>query len=260
MQGSAIPLETMSVDRMQVRIFESNEILGRAAANDFTKILSGVLDKQEKAAVIFACANSQLTFLAALKGLKEIDWRRVVVFHMDEYLGMSDQHPASFARFIREKLVSFVHPGAFYPLNGNTPDVMSELQRYADLMRTYPPDLCVLGIGENGHLAFNDPPADFSTKDLIHVVDLDLACRTQQVNEGHFLTLDDVPRQALSLTVPALLRAKHLLTIVPERRKAKAVQIALTGPVTPKCPASILRTQPHTVLYLDQDSAVFLHR
>jgi len=255
LKEAVTPLETKIVEKMPVRVFASNELLGRAAADDFATIITQLLNKQDKVAVIFACANSQLTFLNALKDMKGIDWSRIAVFHMDEYLGMSDQHPASFARFIREKLVNFVNPGGFYPLNGNTPDVKSELKRYTDLMTKYPPDVCVLGIGENGHLAFNDPPADFHTKELIHVVDLDSVCRTQQVNEGHFPTLDDVPKHALSLTVPALLAPKHVLAIVPEERKAAAIQTALTGPVTPNCPASILRTQPHVTLYLDQDSA-----
>jgi len=259
MTEAASPIETKIVDRMAVRIFESNEMMGRAAANDLAMILTQILSKQDRAAVIFACANSQLTFLGALRTIKGIDWDKIVVFHMDEYLGMSDQHPASFARFIREKLVDAVHPVGFFPLDGNTPNVKSELKRYTDLMKKHPPDVCVLGIGENGHLAFNDPPADFSTKHLIHVVDLDLACRTQQVNEGHFPTLNDVPKQALSLTVPALLQARHVLAIVPEKRKAEAIQMALTGPVSPKCPASILRTQPQATLYLDRDSAALLH-
>ena len=258
MQKPNAPVETMSVDHMSVRIFESNESLGRAAANDFAKILSELLSAQNTATVIFACANSQLTFLDALKHLRGIDWKKVAVFHMDEYLGMSDQHPASFVRFLREQLVNVVHPGAFYPLNGNTPDVKSELERYTQLMREHPPDICVLGIGENGHLAFNDPPADFSTKELIHTVNLDLTCRSQQVGEGHFPTLNDVPKQALSLTVPALLRAKHVLAVVPEKRKAEAIKTTLNGPVTPNCPASILRTQGHVVMYLDQDSASLL--
>ena len=174
---------------------------------------------------------------------------------MDEYLGMSDQHPASFARFIREKLIDFISPAGFYPLRGDSTDIKSELKRYTDLLRKYPPDVCILGVGENGHLAFNDPPADFNTKETIHVVDLDLTCREQQVNEGHFPTLDKVPTQALSLTVPALLAAKHVLAIVPEKRKAAAIEMALRGPVGPTCPASILRTKPNVTLYLDGESA-----
>jgi len=243
---------------MPVQIYESNETLGQAAATDFAAILSRLPKQQDSVSVIFACANSQLTFLNALKTMKGIEWNRIIIFHMDEYLGMSDKHPASFARFIREKLVESIRPEAFYPLNGNTADVPSELKRYTELLVKYTPDICVLGIGENGHLAFNDPPADFNTKELIHVVNLDLACRTQQVNEGHFPTLNDVPKQALSLTVPALLIAKHVLAIVPEERKAPAIQAALTGPVTPNCPASILRTRPQVKLYLDRGSASLL--
>jgi glucosamine-6-phosphate deaminase len=258
MKRTSAPAQMMTVDRMRVHIFESNEKLGRAAANDLAAILARILSEQKKAAIIFACANSQLTFLAALKAIKKIDWKRIIIFHMDEYLGMSDTHPASFARFIREKLVNYVHPAEFYPMDGDTPDVRSELKRYADLMHKYPPDVCILGIGENGHLAFNDPPADFDTKDVIHVVNLDLACRTQQVNEGHFPTLNDVPRQALSLSVPALLTAKHVFAIVPEERKAKAVHAALKGPVTPYCPASILRTESRVTMYLDRGSASLL--
>jgi glucosamine-6-phosphate deaminase len=252
------PVETKTIDRMTVRIFESNEALGQRAADDFGNLLSSILSKQDSAAVILACANSQLTFLNALRTKKNIAWDKIAVFHMDEYLGMSDQHPASFARFIREGLVDYVKPAAFYPLRGDTTDVNSELERYTELMRRYPPDVCVLGVGENGHLAFNDPPADFSTNKLIHTVDLDPACRKQQVGEGHFQTLQDVPTQALSLTVPALLAAKHALAIVPEKRKAAAIRAALNGPVTPNCPASILRTQPQVTMYLDRDSASML--
>jgi glucosamine-6-phosphate deaminase len=243
---------------MSVRIFESNETLGQAAANDFAKLISEILSKQETAAVIFACANSQLTFLNALRGKKGIAWNKIIIFHMDEYLGMSDQHPASFARFIRESLIDFINPAGFYPLRGASTDIKSELKRYTDLLQKYPPDVCVLGVGENGHLAFNDPPADFNAKETIHVVDLDSTCREQQVNEGHFPTLDEVPKQAFSLTVPALLAAKHVFAIVPEKRKAAAIEAALRGPVSPTCPASILRTQPHVTLYLDRASAASL--
>ena len=250
--------ETRTIDRMSVRIFESNEALGQTAANDFAKLISEILSKQKTAAVIFACANSQLTFLNALKSKKDMAWNKIIIFHMDEYLGMSDKHPASFARFIREKLVDYINPAGFYPLLGDSKDIESELKRYTNLLRKYPPDVCVLGIGENGHLAFNDPPADFNTKETIHVVDLDSACREQQVNEGHFPILDNVPKQALSLTVPALLAAKHVFAIVPEKRKAAAIETALKGPVTSTCPASILRTQPHVTLYLDSESAVCL--
>jgi glucosamine-6-phosphate deaminase len=252
------PVRSMVVDHIPVHVFESNEALGRRAGDDLAAVFSHIIGEKGHVVVILASANSQLTFLHALRVKRDIEWGKVIVFHMDEYLGMSDQHPASFARFIRQELVSFVHPSAFYPIRGNPTDLNSELERYADLLRRYPPDVCVLGIGENGHLAFNDPPADFETKKVIHVVSLDIRCRMQQVNEGHFATLEDVPKQAITLTVPTLLAAKRVLAIVPKAGKAVPVKAALEGPVTPDCPASILRTQPHVTMYLDEESASLL--
>jgi glucosamine-6-phosphate deaminase len=240
---------------MPVHVFGSNAALGRRAADDLASILTSAIAERGEASVILATGNSQLTFMQALRALPGIDWSKIVVFHMDEYLGMSDQHPASFPLYIREKLTDHVQPRAFFPMRGDAPDVEAELARYRALLAQHPPDACVLGIGENGHLAFNDPPADFDTQAVIHVVDLDERCRMQQVGEGHFATLADVPRQALSLTVPALLAPAQVLAVVPEARKAEAVRAALYGPVTPDCPASILRTQPHVTLYLDRDSA-----
>lgn len=254
------PIESNTVDRMVVHVFESNSKLGQRASDDFAALLSRIIDDRGQAAVILATGNSQLTFFSALRAQKGISWDKVSVFHMDEYLGMSDQHPASFPRYIREKLVDAVHPAGFYPIRGDSPDVESELKRYTNLLRELRPDLCALGIGENGHLAFNDPPADFQTPELIHVVNLDLKCRMQQVGEGHFLTLEDVPKRAITLTVPALLGVKHVLAVVPEARKAAAVKAALEGPITPDCPASILRTHPHVTMYLDRESAALLNQ
>jgi glucosamine-6-phosphate deaminase len=236
----------------------SNDALGARAAQDLTAILAQAIADHGLASVILATGNSQLSFMKALCATPGIEWDKVVVFHMDEYLDMSDDHPASFPKYIREKLTDLVHPRAFYPILGDAPDSQAEMARYRELLRQYPPDACVLGIGENGHLAFNDPPADFDTTAVIHVVTLDERCRGQQVGEGHFRTLADVPTQAYSLTVPALLAAKRVLAVVPEARKAEAVKATLEGPVTPHCPASILRTQPHVTLYLDVDSAGLL--
>jgi glucosamine-6-phosphate deaminase len=252
------PIRRLHVDQMPVLIFESNEALGARAAEDLVAILSAAIAERGRASLILATGNSQLKFMEALRVKAGIDWDKVVVFHMDEYLGMSDGHPASFPKYIREKLTDHVHPRAFYAMRGDAPDVQAELARYRDLLARHPADACVLGIGENGHLAFNDPPADFETGAAIHVVELDERCRMQQVGEGHFATLADVPTQALSLTVPALLAAGRVLGVVPEARKAEAVRAALRGPVTPGCPASILRTRPHVTLYLDRDSAGLL--
>ncbi len=252
------PIRTLHIDRIPVHIFASGKALGARAAADLAAILRAAAEGKGEASVILATGNSQLGFMEALRARDDVPWDQVVIFHMDEYLGMSDQHPASFPRYIRGKLVDHVDPRAFYPMRGDAPNTEAELARYAALLEAHPPDACVLGIGENGHLAFNDPPADFETEAVIHVVELDRRCRLQQVGEGHFATLDDVPQRAISLTVPALLAPDRVLAVVPEARKAEAVRAALRGPVTPQCPASILRTQPHVTVYLDQESASLL--
>jgi glucosamine-6-phosphate deaminase len=253
-------IRTVQYDRAQVVIYDSNSALGAAAADDLASILQQTISTRGEAAIILATGNSQLSFLKALRSRTDIDWSSVRVFHMDEYLGMAAQHPASFRRYLRQHLIDAVHPAAFYGITGDATDVAAELLRYTQLLNQYEPVACVLGIGENGHLAFNDPPADFDTDQLIHVVTLAEACRQQQVGEGHFPDLEAVPRQAISLTIPALLMPAHVFAVVPEPRKAPAVQAALEGVVTPDCPASILRTASHVKLYLDRDSAALLQR
>ena len=251
-------MKTVQYERIQVTIHDSNDAMGTAAADDLTDILVDAIATHGKASVILATGNSQLSLVTALRQKPGIAWDQVAVFHMDEYLGISAQHPASFRRYFQAKLVPFVHPRVFYGIKGDTRDVEAELARYTALLGEHQPVACVLGIGENGHLAFNDPPADFDTDRVIQVVTLDETCRQQQVGEGHFPTLNDVPEQAITLTVPALLKPTHVLGVVPEARKARAVKAALEGPVTPDCPASILRTVPHVRLYLDRHSASLL--
>ena len=252
--------QTMQIDRMQVAIYESGDQVGTAAAGDLAEILKREIAEHGAAAIIVATGNSQLPFMRALRARRDVAWDRITVLHMDEYMDMSESHPASFRRYIRQHLVDAVHPRAFFGIEGDSPDLEAELARYTALLEQHKPVACVLGIGENGHLAFNDPPADFNTDKLIHVVTLVESCRRQQVDEGHFETLDDVPKQALSLTIRALLRPAHVLAVVPEARKAPAVRAALEGPVTPDCPASILRTMPHVKLYLDPESASSLQQ
>jgi glucosamine-6-phosphate deaminase len=246
---------TITVDKITVHILPSNHQVGQKAAEDFATKISTIIANKGEAAAILATGNSMLTFFEALRARKDIAWNKITLFHMDEYLGMSDQHPASFPNYIRKHLTNHVTPKVFYPMKGDVSDTQLELRRYNDLLRKFPADICVLGIGENGHLAFNDPPADFATRDLIHIVTLDERCRMQQVNEGHFEKIEDVPKRAITLTVPALLNAKYVLAVVPEARKAEAVKKALEGPVTPDCPGSILRTRPNVTMYLDQESA-----
>jgi glucosamine-6-phosphate deaminase len=245
-------------DEMEVGIFDSNAEAGRAAAHDLGEILRGTIGAQGEAAIIVATGNSQLSFMEALRREAGIAWDRVTIFHMDEYLGMPEEHPASFRRFIREKLAEPVGARRFYGIQGDAADINAEAERYSRLLVEHRPVACVLGIGENGHLAFNDPPAAFAATQTMMRVTLAETARRQQVGEGHFKTLAEVPTEALTLTIPALLAAPHVLGVVPEARKAEAVRRALEGPVTPDCPASILRTRSNVRLYLDRDSAAQL--
>lgn len=209
--------------------------------------------------VMLASGTSQLGFLGELTQRTDIDWSRVVGFHMDEYLGLSAEHPASFARYMREHVIERVHPDRFELIDGRAHDAVAECDRYAALLLAETLDLCCLGIGENGHLAFNDPPvAEFDDPLDVKIVTLDDACKRQQVGEGHFPTLEAVPPRAITVTIPALLRARRVIAIVPEARKAAPVRRALTGPVSTACPASVLQRCPHATVLLDPDSAAGL--
>lgn len=244
------------VDAMQVRVFPDAHELGDAAAIHAAAVISDAIDARGVANVMFASGNSQVEFLCALTTSTDVDWSRVVGFHMDEYLGIPATHPASFRRYMSERIAGVVDLQAFREIAGDAPDPDAECARYAALLRVAPLDLCCLGIGENGHLAFNDPPvADFDDPLDVKIVALDEACRNQQVGEGHFVSFADVPTHAITVTIPALLRARCVLAIVPEARKRAPVRHTLHDTVSTACPATILRTQPHTTLYLDAASA-----
>lgn len=248
-----------TVDALTVRVHASPDHLARDAAQVAEAHLREVLTRQGGAAVILASATSQLLFLEALVCLRGLDWSRITLFHMDEYLGMQADHPASFRRFLRERVQARIQPRAFHFLEGDTAEPLQECERYARLLQAQPIDLCCLGIGENGHIAFNDPPvADFEDPAAVKLVKLDEACRRQQVGEGCFPSFTAVPPYAFTLTVPRLCAARKMLCVVPERRKAVAVRNALRGPVTTACPASILRRQPQCTLFLDAESAALL--
>jgi glucosamine-6-phosphate deaminase len=251
-------MKDLQYGKLNVSIAATGDELSTAAAEAFASAVSSALTGKSEIAVILATGNSQLGFARAVRQRDDIDWSRITILHMDEYLGMSEDHPASFRRWMRENMVKHVKPKAFFGVQGDHEPIEAELERYAGLLQNLNPAVCVMGIGENGHLAFNDPPADFETKDLIRVVELDQACRTQQVGEGHFATVEETPRRALSLTVHALLRPGTILVLTPEGRKAKAVKATLEGPVTASCPASILQTQAKAHLYLDQESSSLL--
>ena len=241
-------------DNVDVRTFATVDELALDAAKEAVEAITKAQSEHGHANVMLATGNSQLAFLEVLTGL-DVDWSTVTVLHMDEYVGVGEDHPASFARYIRNRVVDKVHPANAFLVDG-TNGVAAEIDRYTELLKEHPLDLTCLGIGENGHLAFNDPPvADFDDPVDVKEVELDAACRQQQVGEGHFPSVDAVPRTAITLTIPALLRARRVLAIVPELRKAEAVCAALTGPISTACPASILRRTPHATLFLDADSA-----
>jgi glucosamine-6-phosphate deaminase len=243
------------VDDLEVRVFRTDKELGAAAAMDATAAIRSAVDQRNRANVMFASGNSQFALLDALTTRDDVPWDRVTGFHMDEYVGMDDTHPASFARYMRERIVDVIRPRAFHYVDGMN-NAAAECARYSELLRTHPLDLCCLGVGENGHLAFNDPPfAEFDDAKDVKEVELDDASRHQQVGEGHFATLDDVPRTAITVTIPALLRARRVLAVVPEARKAVAVRAALEGPIATDCPASVLRRTPQATLFLDRASA-----
>jgi glucosamine-6-phosphate deaminase len=242
-----------------VHILPDTVTLARAAADEAAVTIRQAVASNGVAHAMFATGNSQLDFIEALvAGTEGVPWGQVVVFHMDEYVGIGAEHPASFRRWIRHRIVEPASPGAAHYIDGQAPPA-AECRRYAELLRRHPLDLCCLGIGENGHLAFNDPPvADFDDPEDVKVVVLDEGCRRQQVNEGHFATDGDVPGRAITVTIPALLRAGRVLAVVPDARKAEPVRDALEGPVTTACPASALRQTPQATIFLDPQSASLL--
>ncbi len=252
----AKPIFRTQIEELQVEVYPTNEAMGMAAAQRASEAIQRAVREQGVANIILASANSQLTFLAALRQDAMIPWRQVNIFHMDEYLGLGPTHPAKFSLFLRRHLVDQVNPKAFYALRAQERDIESAAAEYARLLGAHPVDVCALGYGENGHLAFNDPPfADFGDPVLLKVVRLAERSRRQQVGEGHFPTLNDVPTHAITLTIPALLAARQVLAIVPEARKADAVRRALTGEISEDCPGSILRRVAQAHLFLDRDSA-----
>jgi len=253
------PIRTFQVDALAVRVYASHDHLAAAAAAAAHQCLAEALSSRGVAAAILASAASQVRFLDVLTRLPGLDWSRVTLFHMDEYLGLPAEHPASFRHFLRQHVQQRVPVRTFHYIQGDTWLPLDECQRYATLLQAQRIDLCCLGIGENGHLAFNDPPvADFNDRHIVKIVKLDEACRRQQVGEGAFPSLEVVPQYALTLTLPALCNVGRMICVVPEQRKAAAVRQALRGPISPSCPASFLRRQAHCTLYLDADSASLL--
>jgi glucosamine-6-phosphate deaminase len=234
---------------------------GTAAAQAAAVLIGEAIHNRGGARIIVGTGPSQRHFIHSLVSLPDVDWPGIEVFHMDEYVGMPDSHAASFRRWLREHLVDIAHPGQVHYMAGDSADPDGERRRYADLLSRAPVDVCFIGFGENGHIAFNDPGnADFKDPLLVKKVTLDRRCRMQQVGEGHFPNLDSVPEEAITLTCPALMSARHLICCVPELRKAEAVRNALTGPLGPQCPASLTLTHPSVGIYLDLASASLLEQ
>jgi glucosamine-6-phosphate deaminase len=243
------------------RVFDTRREAGRASAAEASAVLREAIEQQGAASVVFAAAPSQNEFLEALRTDASVEWRRVTAFHLDEYAGLRAGHPASFRRFLRERLMDRVPVAAFHELAGEADDLEAEAERYARLLSQQPPALVAMGIGENGHLAFIDPGGcDFDDPRDVRAVNLDDDCRRQQVHDGAFARVEDVPRNALSMTIPVFLRAPRLVVTVPGPAKARAVRSALEGPIEARCPASILRRHAGATLFLDRDSAALLTR
>jgi len=251
--------ERRLINDLSVVVYPDVRAMARAAADLAATAISEAVETRGVAHAMFATGNSQLAFVDELiNRTTGVAWERTIVFHMDEYVGLGPDHPASFQRWIRERIADVVHPLAVHYVNG-LGDPAAECARYSELLTTYPLDLCCLGIGENGHLAFNDPGvADFEDPFQVKVIELDAACRRQQVNEGHFPDIAAVPAEAITVTIPALLAARRVLAVVPEARKAEPVRAALLGPRTTACPASALRSARNATLVLETDSARLL--
>jgi glucosamine-6-phosphate deaminase len=242
---------------MIISINSTKEETGYAAAEKATEILRDVLASKSRACFVVATGASQFEFLNSLCKLGGIDWGRTEMFHLDEYVGLSAAHPASFRRYLTERLVEKVHPGKVHFIEGDASDATSESERIGKIISKKEIDVAFVGIGENGHLAFNDPPADFETEKPYLVVDLDEKCRKQQVSEGWFRALDEVPQKAITMSVRQIMKANRIICTCPDKRKAIAVRDCLSAdsPITPFNPASILRKHEKAYIFLDRESA-----
>ena len=252
-------MKSLKKDLLNVNIYDTRAEMGAAAAKDIKDCLLSLLQVKETVNMIFAAAPSQNEVLAALATDREIPWSRVNAFHMDEYIGLAADAPQGFGNFLKAHIFGLADFGSVSYIDITADDAEKECERYAQLLVEYPTDIVVMGIGENGHIAFNDPPvADFEDPKAVKPVELDEICRKQQVNDGCFARLEDVPKTAITLTVPTLFAGKHLFCIVPAATKARAVRATLCDDINEKCPATVLRRHASATLYLDGDSSALL--
>lgn len=242
---------------MVIKIYEDKTSLGRAAAEQAAASLRNAIQESGRARIIAATGASQFEFLDALTTMPAIEWPRVEMFHLDEYVGLPASHPASFRKYLLERLINKTGITKYHFLDGEG-DVPAVILRVSAELTAAPIDIAFVGIGENGHLAFNDPPANFQTEEPYIIVDLDEPCRRQQVGEGWFGNLSEVPKRAMSMSARQILKAREILCVVPDARKAQAVKSCLEGEVRPLAPASILRTHPNTTVFLDKLSSALL--
>lgn len=242
-------------EKLFVNISQNEQLAGEASALFVAEHLTNAIQLRGSANLILATGASQFAFIEAIKKL-DIDWSKITVFHLDEYIGIPETHPASFRKYLKEKIIDDVKPKKMYYINGDADDIDKEISNYEKLLKEHPADVACIGIGENGHIAFNEPDiADFNDPKLVKVVQLDDVSRNQQLGEGWFPTLEDVPKEAISLTIPAMMNAKVISCMVPEKRKAEAVFNTINAEISTDCPATILRKHDNTVLFLDKDSA-----
>ncbi|GAB1450339.1 glucosamine-6-phosphate deaminase [Draconibacterium sp.] len=251
-------MKQIQKDKLKIEVYENAEELGQAVAVSVAGKLGEAIKEKGFANLILATGASQFSFLEHLQN-QRIDWKKITVFHLDEYKGMQVNHPASFRKYLKERILDKVQPKNVYYLEGDAADIDTTIADYEALLKSHLIDVACIGIGENGHIAFNDPPvADFNDPKLVKVVELDEACRRQQHGEGWFPTLDDVPTHALTLTISAIMGCKHISCVVPDERKAEAIFNTINAEISTACPATILRTHPNTILYLDVNSALKL--
>jgi glucosamine-6-phosphate deaminase len=244
---------------MKIEILDTKKELGRKSGRDSADSIKQAIKLQGKANIILATGASQFETLESLVKDTGIDWSKVVMFHLDEYVGMPQSHPASFRKYLQERFVEKVPDmKAVHFIHGDGVDPEQECNRLNRIISNHPIDVALVGIGENGHLAFNDPPANFDTENPYIVVELDEACRKQQLGEGWFDTLNDVPKEAISMSVRQIMKSKHIICSVPDQRKARAVKECLEGEVSNLCPASILQKHKNCTIYLDMKSASML--
>src|SRR5579871_1421683 len=243
---------------MLIRLFDDAKALAKSAADDAADTIRKSIRERGICRVVVATGASQFPFLEQLTTKPDIDWSKVEAFHLDEYVGLPKTHPGSFRKMLLERFAQPTGVRKFEFVEGDAPDLPAAIRNLGSKLNSAPIDLAFIGIGENGHIAFNDPPADFTTDEPYIVVNLDEACRKQQVGEGWFESFDKVPKQAVSMSVRQILKSREIIAVVPDARKAQAVKASLSEAVSPNAPGSILRTHPHTTLYLDRDSASLL--